>query len=117
MDDDGPTLGELIMQLRRELSAAQRDDPTNPIRFRVGQIELDTSLEVSRAKQGNVGLVLKVLSMGGQRTSGTTNATRVHIVLTPTDLARSDGELYTAAEDTEADSSVAAEAPAESGSE
>lgn len=101
------TLGELIMQLRRELDSAQDDDPANPIRFEVGPIELETTLSVTRADKVNGGLVLKVLSLGGERARGDTNTTRVHLVLTPTDRAAVDGKLTVAAKDTEPDQPTA----------
>jgi hypothetical protein len=101
MSDDAITLGELIMQLRQELDAAQRDDPVHPIRFQVGPIELETTLSVTRAQAGKAGLVLKVLSLGGERSKGNTNTTRVHLVLTPTDLRSAGGDLTVSAEDTE----------------
>jgi Trypsin-co-occurring domain 2 len=98
-----PTLGELIMQLRRELGAAQADDPENPIRFGVGPVELETTLAVTRAQKGNVGLVLRVLSLGGEKSSGDTNTTRVRLTLTPTDHRSRTGKLEVAATDTEPD--------------
>ena|SRR5665213_4591666 len=103
---DDITLGELIMQLRRELDAAQRDDPENPIRFEVGPIELETTLSVTRAQQGQAGLVLKVLSLGGQRSKGSTDTTRVHLLLTPKDLRAIEEKLDVAAIDTEPDERV-----------
>jgi hypothetical protein len=101
---DAPaTLGELIMQLRRELDAAQRDDPDHPIRFGVGPIGLETTLEVTRARKGNVGLVLRVLSLGGEKSSGDTATTRVKLVLTPSDRRAPGGDLRVGAKDSEPD--------------
>jgi Trypsin-co-occurring domain 2 len=101
MANDDPTLGELIMQLRRELTAAQNDDPDNPIRFAVGPVELETTLAVTRATEGNVGFVLKVISLGGKRSDEDTNTTRVHLTLTPADVSKPDQSLYVSATDTE----------------
>jgi Trypsin-co-occurring domain 2 len=103
MTNDEITLGDLIMQLRRELEAAQQDDPEHPIRFGVGPIELETTLSVTKAQEGDVGLVLKVLSLGGKRSSEGSNTTRVHLILTPTDSRSADQNLTVLARDTERD--------------
>lgn len=100
MAEDAPTLGELIIQLRRELDAAHRDDPRNPIRFKIGPIELETTLAVTKGSELGARVVLKVLSLGGKRSSGDTDTTRLKLVLTPTDR-RSLGELTVSAKDTE----------------
>lgn len=103
--EGAPTLGELIVQLRRELDAAQRDDPQNPIRFKVGPIELETALEVTRGAELGAGVVLRVLSLGGKRSRGDTETTRLKLMLTPTDRRHASGDLTVAAEDTEGDRS------------
>jgi Trypsin-co-occurring domain 2 len=103
--EDMPTLGELIAQLRRELDAAQRDDPGNPIRFRVGPVELETTLAVTKGSEAGAGVVLKVLSLGAKRSTGDAETTRLKLVLTPIDRRTPNADLTVSAEDTEGDAS------------
>ena len=84
MTENAATLGELLMHLRHELDAAQRDDPAHPARFGVDQIELETTVSVSRGQKGTTGLAFKVLSLGSERSRGDEATMRVKLQLTPT---------------------------------
>jgi NTP-dependent ternary system trypsin peptidase co-occuring protein len=87
--DDQPSLGQLIWLVRRELEWARDVDKDHPVRFDVGTVELDVTLEVARTTTGGGGLDLKVLGVGlsgnAARERANTGTTNVHIVLTPRD--------------------------------
>lgn len=103
MSEDGATLGELVTHLRRELDAAQRDDPANPARFGVDSIELEMTVSVSRGQKGTSGLRLQVLSTGAEHSTADAATMRVKLQLTPTERRAPTGELRVSALDIQPD--------------
>jgi hypothetical protein len=105
MGDEQPSLGQLIWLVRRELEWAYGVDAKNPLRFEVGSVELDVTVEATKTTTGGVGLDLKVLGVGvsgdGSRESARGTTSRVHVVLTPHDSRRGDGKYEISAVDTE----------------
>jgi Trypsin-co-occurring domain 2 len=105
MNDEQPSLGQLIWMVRRELEWVQAVDADHLLRFDVGTVELDVDIEVSRATAGKAGLDLKVMGVGGsaggsrQTTRGAIS--RVHVVLTPRDVRIVDGKVTVFDLDTE----------------
>lgn len=103
--EEQPSLGQLIALVRRELEWAWQLDAGNPLRFEVGAVELDVTVEATRSATGTGGLDLKVVGIGASgelsraSTRGTTS--NVHVVLTPLDTRRTDRRFEVSAQDTE----------------
>jgi len=45
-----PSLGQLIWLVRRELEWARQVDADHPLKFEVGEVELEAALEVSETR-------------------------------------------------------------------
>jgi hypothetical protein len=105
MGEEQPSLGQPIWLVRRELEWAYGVDAKNPLRFEVGSVELDVTVEATKTTTGGVGLDLKVLGVGasadGSRDSTRGTTSQVHVVLTPWDTRRPDGKYVISAVDTE----------------
>jgi hypothetical protein len=105
MDEEQPSLGQLIWLVRRELEWAYAADADQPLRFDVGSVELDVTVEATRATTGGGGLDLKVLGVGAsgdlsrQSMRGTTS--NVHVTLTPVDTRTGTRRYEISARDTE----------------
>ena len=105
VSEEQPSLGQLIWLVRRELEWAYAADADNPLRFDVGPVELETTVEATRATTGGGGLDLKVLGVGAsgelsrESTRGTTS--RVHVTLTPVDTRTGSRKYQISARDTE----------------
>jgi hypothetical protein len=105
MGEEQPSLGQLIWLVRRELEWAYGVDADHPLRFEVGTVELDVTVEATRMTTGGGGLDLKVLGVGASgdvsRESGRGITSQVHVVLTPRDTRRGGGKFEVSAVDTE----------------
>jgi hypothetical protein len=105
MGEEQPSLGQLIWLVRRELEWAYAVDAKNPLRFEVGSVELDVTVEATKTGKRGVGLDLKVMgagvSGGLSRDSASGTSSRVHVVLTPRDTRRAGGKYVISAVDTE----------------
>jgi hypothetical protein len=105
MGEEQPSLGQLIWLVRRELEWAYGVDAENPLRFEVGSVELDVTVEATKTGKRGVGLDLKVMgagvSGGLSRDSASGTTSRVHVVLTPRDTRRTGGKYVISAVDTE----------------
>lgn len=105
MADEEPSLGQLIWLVRRELEWAHQVDATHPLRFDVGSVELDVSVEVAKTTKGGGGLDLKVMGIGGRgdlsREAAHKGGNKVHVVLTPSDSRTASGKFQVSAEDRE----------------
>ena len=105
MKEEQPSLGQLIWLVRRELEWAYEADKDNPLRFEVGPVDLDVTVEATRATTGGGGLDLKVLGVGAsgdlsrESTRGTTS--QVHVTLTPVDTRTGSRKYEISARDTE----------------
>jgi Trypsin-co-occurring domain 2 len=64
MGEEQPSLGQLIWLVRRELEWAYGVDVKNPLRFEVGSVELDVTVEATKTTKGGGGLDLKVMGVG-----------------------------------------------------
>ncbi len=102
---DAPSLGQLVWLVRRELEWARQVDAEHPLRFEVGDVELEATLEVSRTTTKGGGLDLTVLGVGGKgelsqdRGRGTTAT--VKVTLTPSDPRTPGAKYRISAADTE----------------
>jgi hypothetical protein len=76
-------LAEAIRALRREIVVASRAGKDEDVRFKLGPIELEFALEVSREAGGDAGLKFWVVSLGGQAKRGSATTHTVKLVLTP----------------------------------
>jgi len=123
MGEVQPSLGQLIWLVRRELEWAYGVDAKNPLRFEVGSVELDVTVEATKTTKGGGGLDLKVMGVGAsgdlsrENARGTTS--RVHVVLKPNDTRRPGGKYEISAVDTEPPprrAEVTGEQPVPSGS-
>jgi hypothetical protein len=91
--------------VRRELEWAYAVDADNPLRFEVGSVELEVTVEATKTTKGGGGLDLKVMGVGASgdasRESVRGTSSRVHVVLTPHDTRRAGGKYVISAVDTE----------------
>jgi len=103
--EERPSLGQLIWLVRRELEWAYGVDADQPLRFEVGTVELDVTVEATRTTTGGGGLDLKVLGVGASgelsRENAQATTSQVHLVLSPRDIRRSGGKFEVSARDTE----------------
>ena len=103
--DEQPSLGQLIWLVRRELEWAYAVDRDQPLRFDVGSVELDVTVEATRSTTGAGGLDLKVVGVGAsgklsrENTRGTTS--NVHVTMTPVDTRTGSRRYQISAVDTE----------------
>jgi Trypsin-co-occurring domain 2 len=72
-------LADAIRALRRELVEAVRQGKDEELRFRLGPIELELQLEISREAGGEAGISFWIVSIGakGSRTSATTHTVKL----------------------------------------
>ena len=73
------------------------------LRFRVGPIELDFEIGVTKERGVDAGVRFWVLSLGAKGSYENVRTQHLKLTLIPKDLTSSDENLYTAAEDTESD--------------
>ena len=103
--EEQPSLGQLIWLVRRELEWAYAVDRDQPLRFDVGSVELDVTVEASRSTTGGGGLDLKVVGVGAsgelsrENKRGTTS--NVHVTMTPVDTRTGSRRYQISAVDTE----------------
>jgi hypothetical protein len=105
MGEEQPSLGQLIWLVRRELEWAYAVDSKNPLRFEVGSVELDVTVEATKTGKRGAGLDLKVMGAGVSGDLSRDNvrgtSSRVHVVLTPRDTRRAGGKYEISAVDIE----------------
>ncbi|WP_239336703.1 trypco2 family protein [Frankia sp. CiP3] len=96
-DEPWVELSDAIGAVRRELATARLAGAGEPVRFGLGPVELEFALEVTQNGQGEAGVRLGVVTLGGKggRSSGTTH--RLTVTLHPLDSAG--GPLEVADED------------------
>jgi len=70
-------LAEAIEQVRAELATAQRAGASQDLQFRLGEVQLEFSVELAREGGGEAGVKLWVVNVG---TKGTVTSTRGHTV-------------------------------------
>lgn len=84
MSVDGVGLAEAIDVVRRELRRAQDAAKPDDVRFGVGTVELELTVEIVKTKGAEASVkVLNVLSLGGQGEASRGEVNRVKVVLTP----------------------------------
>jgi hypothetical protein len=102
---EAPSLGQLIWLVRRELEWARHADENHALRFDVGAVELEASIEVSAASSKGSGLDLTVFGVGGKaesaRDSGRSTAAKVTVTFTPRQLDSETGAYEISARDME----------------
>jgi Trypsin-co-occurring domain 2 len=76
-------LADAIAQLRAELSQARQQGQGQDIRFAMGDIEVEFSLEFGRTREGKLGFkLLSFLEAGGSAGSSDKSAHRIKLKLT-----------------------------------
>jgi NTP-dependent ternary system trypsin peptidase co-occuring protein len=90
-------LATVVSQLRNELAQAQRDATGEYLRFELGPVELEVTVELSR--EGSVGgkVHFWVLEAGADGKAGTASTQRIKLTLFPR-LAGSAAPPYIAGE-------------------
>ncbi len=83
MEEAAIDLGEAIRSLRAELSSAMAQGEGQDLRFRVGPVELEFDVQVSREAGAEGGVKFWVVSAGAKATTGTATTHRVKIALQP----------------------------------
>ncbi|MEW2077814.1 trypco2 family protein [Streptomyces sp. NPDC012403] len=83
VDDAWVGLAEAVRAVRRELAEAVADGDGTDVRFDVGPVELEFTVDVRKEQGADGGVRVWVLSAGGKgtKTSGTTH--RMLVSLTP----------------------------------
>jgi hypothetical protein len=85
VDEAWVGLAEAIGQLRRELSAALTAAEGERLRFQLGPIELDFTVDWRRTGGADAGVRWGVVSFGAKGEIAATSGHRVKLVLTPKD--------------------------------
>lgn len=103
--DKHPSLSQLIWLVRRELEWAHQLDKEHPLRFDVGTVEIETTVEIARSSTGRGGLNLTLFGVGGtagaDRTAGNKSTSIVRVSLAPRSGGGSDGRFDVSAIDLE----------------
>src|SRR4051812_29036082 len=76
-------LVEAVRSLRREIIEASRVAQGEEVQFKLGPIELEFAVEMSREAGGEAGLKFWVVSLGGQAKRGSATPHTVKLVLPP----------------------------------
>lgn len=76
-------LVDAVRALRREIVEASRVAKDEEVQFKLGPIELEFAVEMSREAVGEAGLKFWVVSLGGQAKMGSATTHTVKLVLTP----------------------------------
>ncbi len=77
MDGKAVGLAEAIEQVRAELEQARETGADKDLRFRLGEVQLDFAVELSKEGGADAGVRLWVVSVGA---SGSASTTRTHTV-------------------------------------
>jgi Trypsin-co-occurring domain 2 len=84
MDSDSRVpLADAIKSLRTELSEAMKQGTDEDLRFRLGPIELEFQLNVSREYGGDGGIKFWVVSLGAKASRASSTAHTIKLVLNP----------------------------------
>ncbi|RBY91083.1 trypco2 family protein [Blastococcus sp. TF02A-30] len=83
MDDDDVSVKQLIQRLSVDLLDSERERTAAGLRpvFEVAELEIELSFVVSRSRQGQAGIDLKVVSVGGQADRGDERTQRMTLRL------------------------------------
>jgi len=84
-DGDLPSLAETIAAVRRELSVAQAAGVREPVQFRVGPVELEFEVIVTRTGGGQAGVQVWVLTLGAKGELAQASTQRIKLTLQPVD--------------------------------
>jgi hypothetical protein len=80
-------LADAIRELRRELAEAMDEAHGKPLRFELGQVEMEFLLQVARDAGGSAGVRFWVVSLGGQGNVSSGSTHRVKLALSPKDAS------------------------------
>lgn len=83
MDDSAVGLPEAIRSLRAELSQAMEEGAGEELRFRVGPVELEFEVQLTREAGVDGGVRFWVVSVGAKGSTATATTHRVKISLQP----------------------------------
>nr|WP_274598953.1 trypco2 family protein [Streptomyces albus] len=78
-------MADAVKGVRSELNAALADGQDDPIRFELGPVELEFSVDVRKDDKAAGGVKVWVLRADGEKSSGHTTAGRLHVTLNPVD--------------------------------
>jgi hypothetical protein len=78
-------LAEAISQLRSELEAARLDATERDLRFTLGPIEMEFTLDIRNTGSGDAGVRWGVISIGTKGERSTSTGHRLKLTLRPTD--------------------------------
>lgn len=81
------SLSEAIRNLRAELLAAMRADPGDALRFRLGPIEMELEVAVSREASAKGGFKWWLVEAGAEAKGGQVAKHKLKLVLEPIDAA------------------------------
>jgi hypothetical protein len=76
-------LGEVIMELRRELQQAMNAGEGQPLRFELGPVELEATVAVEKGGGGGVKVRFWVLELGGDAKATQASTQRIKLALQP----------------------------------
>ena len=87
MADEGPSIAEVIGEVRRQLEQAKADGETSSLRPDVGSVELTFAVGVDKTSAVGGGLKIWVLEAGAKRDSTNTATQTVTVTLSPYEVA------------------------------
>lgn len=76
-------LAEAISRVRSELMAAQRADANEQLRFRLGQVQMEFTVELAREGGAEAGVKLWVVNVGTKGSRSSTHSNKVTVSMTP----------------------------------
>jgi NTP-dependent ternary system trypsin peptidase co-occuring protein len=92
-------LAEAIAALRGELTEALKAGKDEPLQFRLGPIELEFQLEVSKRAGGEVGIKFWVVSLGGKAEASRAGTHHIKLSLQPVSPEGSDVQVHSGAQE------------------
>jgi hypothetical protein len=86
-------LADAVAALRRELTTAMAAGRDSDMRFRLGPVEMEFSLEVMRQGGGEAGIMFGVVTVGGKGGVSKASTHRIKLILQPQDRAGRSAEI------------------------
>ncbi|MFI1682308.1 trypco2 family protein [Streptomyces sp. NPDC020607] len=84
-------LADAISAIRDDILTATQQGAGSPLRFELGDIEMDFTVELRRDARGRAGVKAWVIDAAAERGSGTTHTHRVAFTLKPKDALTGQG--------------------------
>src|SRR4051812_48118242 len=80
-------LADAVREVRAELRTAMEESEDEPVRFDVGEIEMEFAVEVRRDERADGGIRVWIANVGASSGESTATTHRLRVTLNATDMA------------------------------